>query len=89
VHVVDRARAEAGFQLLAVEPPDVPRSEPVELQPPERRLDVQPDELLVAPCSRASEYTKQILTKRIVRVEIPRIGDSEDTYGRTLAKGRG
>jgi len=34
---------------------------------------------------RASEYTKQILTDQLVRLEIPRIGDSEDTYGRTLA----
>ena len=46
----------------------------------------------------ASEYTKQILYERqtdnegrvlregrLVSLEIPRIGDSEDTYGRTLA----
>ncbi len=46
----------------------------------------------------ASEYTKQILYERqidaegeiiregrLVRLEIPRIGDSEDAYGRTLA----
>lgn len=33
----------------------------------------------------ASAYTKKILTKRLVRLEIPRIGDSEDAYGRTLA----
>jgi endonuclease YncB( thermonuclease family) len=33
----------------------------------------------------ASDYTEQILTDRLVRLEIPRIGDSEDAYGRTLA----
>ena len=33
----------------------------------------------------ASAYTKKTLTKRLVRLEIPRIGDSEDAYGRTLA----
>jgi endonuclease YncB( thermonuclease family) len=33
----------------------------------------------------ASAYTKKLLTKRLVRLEIPRIGDSEDAYGRTLA----
>jgi endonuclease YncB( thermonuclease family) len=33
----------------------------------------------------ASAYTKKTLTKKLVRLEIPRIGDSEDAYGRTLA----
>jgi endonuclease YncB( thermonuclease family) len=33
----------------------------------------------------ASAYTKDMLTDRLVRLEIPRIGDSEDAYGRTLA----
>lgn len=33
----------------------------------------------------ASEYTQQILEDRLVRLEIPRVGDSEDAYGRTLA----
>jgi endonuclease YncB( thermonuclease family) len=33
----------------------------------------------------ASAYTKTTLTKKLVRLEIPRIGDSEDAYGRTLA----
>ena len=33
----------------------------------------------------ASDYTERILTKRIVRLEIPCIGDSENAYGRTLA----
>jgi len=33
----------------------------------------------------ASNYTKRELTDRLIRLEIPRIGDSEDAYGRTLA----
>ena len=33
----------------------------------------------------ASAYTKEVLTGRLVRLEIPRIGNSEDDYGRTLA----
>ena len=33
----------------------------------------------------ASAYTKHELTDRLIRLEIPRIGDSEDAYGRTLA----
>jgi endonuclease YncB( thermonuclease family) len=33
----------------------------------------------------ASSYTKRELTDRLIRLEIPRIGDSEDAYGRTLA----
>jgi endonuclease YncB( thermonuclease family) len=33
----------------------------------------------------ASHYTKRELTDRLIRLEIPRIGDSEDAYGRTLA----
>jgi endonuclease YncB( thermonuclease family) len=33
----------------------------------------------------ASVHTKKTLTKKLVRLEIPRIGDSEDAYGRTLA----
>jgi endonuclease YncB( thermonuclease family)/membrane-bound metal-dependent hydrolase YbcI (DUF457 family) len=46
---------------------------------------VAPDQPIGCFGPRASEYTKRILTKRIVRLEIPRIGDSEDAYGRTLA----
>jgi endonuclease YncB( thermonuclease family) len=34
---------------------------------------------------KASAYTKRELTDRLIRLEIPRIGDSEDAYGRTLA----
>jgi len=34
---------------------------------------------------KASRYTERELTDRLIRLEIPRIGDSEDAYGRTLA----
>lgn len=34
---------------------------------------------------RAFNYTKRTPIERIVRLEIPRVGDSEDAYGRTLA----
>jgi len=34
---------------------------------------------------KASAYTKEVLTDRLVKLEIPRIGDSEDAYGRILA----
>jgi endonuclease YncB( thermonuclease family) len=33
----------------------------------------------------ASSFTKRELTDRLIRLEIPRVGDSEDAYGRTLA----
>ena len=33
----------------------------------------------------ASDYTKKVLTNRLVMLKNPRIGDSEDAYGRTLA----
>ena len=33
----------------------------------------------------AAHYTERELTGRLIRLEIPRIGDSEDAYGRTLA----
>ena len=33
----------------------------------------------------ASTYTKRELNNRLIRLEIPRIGNSEDAYGRTLA----
>jgi endonuclease YncB( thermonuclease family) len=46
---------------------------------------VAPDQPIGCFGQRASDYTKQTLTKRIVRLEVPRLGDSEDAYGRTLA----
>jgi endonuclease YncB( thermonuclease family) len=61
------------------------RSTPVRLIGVDTPETVAPDQPIGCFGERASDYTKQILTKRIVRLEIPRIGDSEDAYGRTLA----
>ena len=44
-----------------------------------------PDQPIGCYGKKASAYTKKTLTKNLVRLEIPRIGDSEDAYGRTLA----
>ena len=46
---------------------------------------VAPDQPIGCYGKKASAHTKKTLTKRLVRLEIPRIGDSEDAYGRTLA----
>jgi endonuclease YncB( thermonuclease family) len=46
---------------------------------------VAPDQPIGCYGEEASAYTKKTLTKMLVRLEIPRIGDSEDAYGRTLA----
>lgn len=46
---------------------------------------VAPDQPVGCFGKEASSYTKRTLTGRLVRLEIPRIGDSEDAYGRTLA----
>jgi endonuclease YncB( thermonuclease family) len=46
---------------------------------------VAPDQPIGCFGKEASTYTKKTLTKKLVRLEIPRIGDSEDAYGRTLA----
>jgi endonuclease YncB( thermonuclease family) len=46
---------------------------------------VAPDQPIGCYGKKASAYTKKTLAKRLVRMEIPRIGDSEDAYGRTLA----
>jgi inner membrane protein len=46
---------------------------------------VAPDQPVGCYGKKASSYTEKILEKRLVRLEIPRIGDSEDAYGRTLA----
>jgi len=61
------------------------RSTPVRLIGVDTPETVAPDQPIGCFGLRASAYTKEILTKRIVRLEIPRIGDSEDAYGRTLA----
>ena len=46
---------------------------------------VAPDEPIGCFGAEASDHTKSTLTDRLVRLEIPRLGDSEDAYGRTLA----
>ena len=46
---------------------------------------VAPDQPVGCYGKEASAYTKRTLGDRLVRLEIPRIGDSEDAYGRTLA----
>jgi len=46
---------------------------------------VAPDQPVGCYGKEASSYTRRTLTGRLVRLEIPRIGDSEDAYGRTLA----
>jgi endonuclease YncB( thermonuclease family) len=61
------------------------KSTPVRLIGVDTPETVAPDQPIGCYGQRASEYTKEILTKRIVRLEIPRLGDSEDAYGRTLA----
>ena len=61
------------------------RSTPVRLIGVDTPETVAPDQPIGCFGERASDYTKRILTERIVRLEIPRVGDSEDAYGRTLA----
>jgi inner membrane protein len=46
---------------------------------------VAPDQPIGCYGKKASAQTRKTLTKRLVMLEIPRIGDSEDAYGRTLA----
>ncbi len=74
------------------------RSTPVRLIGVDTPETVAPDQPIGCFGPQASEYTKQVLYERetgkegktvregrLVRLEIPRIGDSEDAYGRTLA----
>ena len=46
---------------------------------------VAPDQPVGCYGKEASRYTKRKLQERLIRLEIPRIGNSEDAYGRTLA----
>jgi len=46
---------------------------------------VAPDQPIGCFAREANAYTKKELTGRLIRLEIPRIGNSEDAYGRTLA----
>jgi endonuclease YncB( thermonuclease family) len=61
------------------------RSTPVRLIGVDTPETVAPDQPIGCYGKRASDYTKQVLKDRLVRLEIPRVGDSEDAYGRTLA----
>jgi endonuclease YncB( thermonuclease family) len=74
------------------------RTTPVRLIGVDTPETVAPDQAIGCFGTQASDYTKQVLYERqtdaegrvvregrLVRLEIPRIGDSEDAYGRTLA----
>jgi endonuclease YncB( thermonuclease family) len=61
------------------------RSEPVRLIGVDTPETVAPDQPVGCYGKKASAYTKKIVQKELVRLEIPRIGDSEDAYGRTPA----
>jgi endonuclease YncB( thermonuclease family) len=61
------------------------RSTPVRLIGVDTPETVAPDQPIGCYGKEASAYTKKVLTDRLVRLEIPRIGDSEDAYGRTLS----
>ena len=61
------------------------RATPVRLIGVDTPETVAPDQPISCYGEKASDYTKQALAKRIVRLAMPRIGDSEDAYGRTLA----
>jgi endonuclease YncB( thermonuclease family) len=61
------------------------KAQPVRLIGVDTPETVAPDQPIGCYGKEASAYTRKTLTKRLVRLEIPRIGDSEDAYGRTLA----
>ncbi len=61
------------------------RSTPVRLIGIDTPETVAPDQPIGCYGKRASDYTRQVLKDSLVRLEIPRVGDSEDAYGRTLA----
>jgi endonuclease YncB( thermonuclease family) len=61
------------------------QAQPVRLIGVDTPETVAPDQPIGCYGKQASADTKKTLTKRLVRLEIPRIGDSEDAYGRTLA----
>jgi endonuclease YncB( thermonuclease family) len=61
------------------------RSTPVRLIGVDTPETVAPDQPIGCFGKEASNYTKRVLADRLVRLEIPRIGDSEDAYDRTLA----
>jgi endonuclease YncB( thermonuclease family) len=61
------------------------RTTPVRLIGVDTPETVDPEQPIGCFGPQASDYTKQVLADRLVRLEIPRIGDSEDAYGRVLA----
>ena len=61
------------------------RTTPVRLIGVDTPETVAPDQPIGCFGREASEYTKKSLEERLVRLEIPRVGESEDAYGRTLA----
>jgi endonuclease YncB( thermonuclease family) len=61
------------------------RTTPVRLIGVDTPETVDPEQPIGCFGPQASDHTKQVLADRLVRLEIPRIGDSEDAYGRTLA----
>jgi endonuclease YncB( thermonuclease family) len=61
------------------------KAQPVRLIGVDTPETVAPDQPIGCYGKKASTYTRNTLTKKLVRLEIPRIGDSEDAYGRTLA----
>jgi endonuclease YncB( thermonuclease family) len=60
------------------------KAQPVRLIGVDAPETVAPDQPIGCYGKQASAYTKKTLTMKLVRWEIPRIGDSEDAYGRTL-----
>ncbi|ABG04859.1 nuclease (SNase-like) [Rubrobacter xylanophilus DSM 9941] len=61
------------------------RSTPVRLIGVDTPETVAPEQPIGCYGPEASAYTERTLQDRLVRLEIPRVGDSEDAYGRTLA----
>ncbi len=61
------------------------RSTPVRLIGVDTPETVAPHQPIGCFGPEASSYTKRVLAGRLVQLEIPRVGDSEDAYGRTLA----
>jgi endonuclease YncB( thermonuclease family) len=61
------------------------RATPVRLIGVDAPETVAPNQPIGCYGKEASAYTKKLLTDRLVRLEIPRFGESEDAYGRTLA----
>jgi endonuclease YncB( thermonuclease family) len=61
------------------------RVQPVRLIGVDTPETLAPDQPVGCYGKKASGFTTKTLGKELVRLEIPRIGDSEDAYGRTLA----